>query len=275
MGETLVALGRSYEEEGKIDEARKAYHNCLSIIPFHEEAQHSLEFLQNKNNTNKNVLGSDDLLLPNLTKAVVPPVVPNSAAAANEQLKQFLRNEEEEKKEKKKKKKSKRKRKHHSSSSSSSSGSSGSSHSSSSSSSSSSDSSSGSSDSDSKSKKKKRKSRKERHEKQKSLSPLSKRMAHDTPTSFQFNKPAASASFDFGFEQAVPEQPAKSAVTKEMEFNSKLRSFFETHNASDSDYEERVSIILIFFNILSVSDIRVSKVAIDMSNKYCNLPYCD
>lgn len=48
MGETLVALGRSYEEENKIEEAKKAYQDCLVIIPRHEEAQHSLEFLWSK-----------------------------------------------------------------------------------------------------------------------------------------------------------------------------------------------------------------------------------
>lgn len=48
MGETLVALGRSYEEENKIEEAKKAYQDCLVIIPRHEEAQNSLEFLWSK-----------------------------------------------------------------------------------------------------------------------------------------------------------------------------------------------------------------------------------
>lgn len=49
MGETLVALGRSYEDEHKYDEARKAYQDCLAIIPYHEEAKNSIEYLKNKN----------------------------------------------------------------------------------------------------------------------------------------------------------------------------------------------------------------------------------
>lgn len=48
MGETLVALGRSYEEEHNIEEAKGAYQACLNIIPAHEEARNSLEFLWSK-----------------------------------------------------------------------------------------------------------------------------------------------------------------------------------------------------------------------------------
>ncbi|KAI5635391.1 tetratricopeptide repeat domain-containing protein [Phthorimaea operculella] len=51
LGETLVALGRSYEDENKIAEAQKAYEDCLAIIPFHEEAQNSLDFLKSKTST--------------------------------------------------------------------------------------------------------------------------------------------------------------------------------------------------------------------------------
>lgn len=48
MGETLVALGRSYEDENSLEEAKKAYQDCLIIIPHHEEAQTSLDFLKSK-----------------------------------------------------------------------------------------------------------------------------------------------------------------------------------------------------------------------------------
>lgn len=48
MGETLVALGRSYEEENNIEEAKNAYQSCLDIIPAHEEAKNSLDFLWSK-----------------------------------------------------------------------------------------------------------------------------------------------------------------------------------------------------------------------------------
>lgn len=63
MGETLVALGRSYEEENRIEEARKAYQDCLNIIPHHEEAQNSLEFLKTKT-FNKQIVAPNELELP-------------------------------------------------------------------------------------------------------------------------------------------------------------------------------------------------------------------
>lgn len=46
MGETLVALGRSYEEENRIPDAVKAYSDCLNLLPQHEEARQSLDLLQ-------------------------------------------------------------------------------------------------------------------------------------------------------------------------------------------------------------------------------------
>ncbi|KAF5273610.1 hypothetical protein FQR65_LT04609 [Abscondita terminalis] len=239
MGETLVALGRSYEEENKVDEARKAYQSCLSIIPFHEEAQNSLEFLKNKSQNPKNLIEPGDLLLPNLTSN--PSATLTGAPKqpdVNDTLKQLLKNEDEEKKDKKKKKKSKKRKNRRRSSSSSSSSSSGSNESSSSSSSSSSDSSSSSGDSDFK-KRKKQRSRSHRREKQNSLSPLSKRMAlmdptHDTSASYQFNKPATSSSFEFSFEQ--PPEPPKSAHE---EYELKVRAFLD-QTKGDSDYEEKV-----------------------------------
>lgn len=234
MGETLVALGRSYEEENKLEEARKAYQSCLSIIPYHEEAQNSLEFLKNKmQQTTKNLFEPGELLLPNLSSTT------NKTADVHDALKQLLKTEEVEKKDKKKKKKSKKRKNRRRSSSSSSSSSSGSNDSSSSSSSSSSDSSSSSGDSDFK-KHKKRRSRSHRREKQSSLSPLSKRMAmmdpsHDTPTTYQFNKPAASGSFGFGFEQ--PAEHSKPET--EASYEQQVRAFLE-QTKDDSDCEEKV-----------------------------------
>jgi tetratricopeptide (TPR) repeat protein len=65
MGETLVALGRSFEEENKIEEAKKAYQDCLAIIPHHEEAQHSLDYLKNKaNSSGKPIVEPGELVLP-------------------------------------------------------------------------------------------------------------------------------------------------------------------------------------------------------------------
>ncbi|KAF5306630.1 hypothetical protein FQA39_LY08819 [Lamprigera yunnana] len=237
MGETLVALGRSYEEENKVEEARKAYQSCLSIIPFHEEAQNSLEFLKNKTQNSKNLIEPSDLLLPNLnntsTTATSSTTKPSDV---NDTLKQLLKTEDEDKK--KKKKKGKKRKNRRRSSSTSSSSSSGSNESSSSSSSSSSDSSSSSGDSDFK-KRKKHRSRSNRREKQNSLSPLSKRMAlmdptHDTSASYQFNKPAVTSSFDFSFEQ--PTEPSKSGQD---EYESKVRAFLE-QTKGDSDYEDKV-----------------------------------
>lgn len=221
MGETLVALGRSFEEENKIEEAKKAYQSCLSIIPYHEEAQNSLEFLKNKTQGAKNPLEPPELNLPSLT-------------SLKKETGDLLKSEHEEKKDKKKKKKNKKRKSRHRSSSSSSSSSSGS-DSSSSSSSSSSDSSSSSGDSDFK-KAKKRRSRSHRREKQSSLSPLSKRMAlmdptHDTSASYQFNKP--NASFEFAFEQNPENKNTQD------DYEAKVRSFLE-QTKGDSDYEEKV-----------------------------------
>lgn len=66
-GETLVALGRSYEEENKIDDAMKAYQNCLTVIPRHEEAQKSLDFLRSKKavtSNSKQLIEPNELILP-------------------------------------------------------------------------------------------------------------------------------------------------------------------------------------------------------------------
>lgn len=64
MGETLVALGRSYEEDNRLDEAKKAYQDCLAIIPHHEEAQSSLNFLWSKSNAPNKLIELNDLALP-------------------------------------------------------------------------------------------------------------------------------------------------------------------------------------------------------------------
>lgn len=65
MGETLVALGRNYEDENCPEEAKKAYQDCLVIIPHHEEAQRSLNFLWNKGSgSSKQIIDMNDLALP-------------------------------------------------------------------------------------------------------------------------------------------------------------------------------------------------------------------
>lgn len=67
LGETLVALGRSYEDENKYEEAHKAYQDCLKVIPMHEEALNSLEFLRNKGQ-NKMIVQPTELVLPRMLK---------------------------------------------------------------------------------------------------------------------------------------------------------------------------------------------------------------
>lgn len=51
MGETLVALGRSYEEDNRIPDAIKAYTDCLNLLPQHEQALISLEALKQRPTT--------------------------------------------------------------------------------------------------------------------------------------------------------------------------------------------------------------------------------
>ncbi|XP_017083802.1 tetratricopeptide repeat protein 14 homolog isoform X2 [Drosophila eugracilis] len=62
MGETLVALGRSYEEENRIPEAVKAYSDCLNLLPQHEQARQSLDALQRSGDGKQRL--SSDLIRP-------------------------------------------------------------------------------------------------------------------------------------------------------------------------------------------------------------------
>ncbi|XP_068621590.1 tetratricopeptide repeat protein 14 homolog isoform X4 [Battus philenor] len=228
LGETLVALGRSYEDENKITEAQKAYEDCLAIIPFHEEAQNSLDFLKSKTSTTKPLIEPAELLLPGLTGA--------KSFEMKETLKQLL-NLTEKKDKKKKKKRGKGKKKRSSSSSSSSSDSS-----SSSSSSESSSSSSDSSDSEGPNRKKKRRSQ-SNSKRQRSLSPLSKRMAilgdADSASrthNSQFNHP-------YGYQPPPPpvEEPSAGPMRSQadIDYEMKVRKFLEM-TKEDSDYEDKV-----------------------------------
>ncbi|KAL4715077.1 hypothetical protein ACJJTC_012124 [Scirpophaga incertulas] len=225
LGETLVALGRSYEDENKITEAQKAYEDCLAIIPFHEEAQNSLDFLKSKTSTTKPLIEPAELLLPGLTQV--------KSFEMKETLKQLL-NLTEKKDKKKKKKRGKGKKKRSSSSSSSSSDSS--------SSSSSSESSSSSSDtSEGPNRKKKRRSQ-STNKRQRSLSPLSKRMAMlgddgaSRTHNSQFNHP-------YGYQPPPPQlddnntMPIRSQA--DIDYELKVRKFLEM-TKEDSDYEDKV-----------------------------------
>ncbi|XP_022815229.1 tetratricopeptide repeat protein 14 homolog isoform X3 [Spodoptera litura] len=228
LGETLVALGRSYEDENKITEAQKAYEDCLAIIPFHEEAQNSLDFLKSKTSTTKPLIEPAELLLPGLTGA--------KSYEMKETLKQLL-NLTDKKDKKKKKKRGKGKKKRSSSSSSSSSDSS-----SSSSSSDSSSSSSETSDSEGPNRKKKRRSQ-PNSKRQRSLSPLSKRMemlgapeAGSRTHNSQFNHPYGYQPPPPPVEEVNPE-PQRSQA--DIDYELKVRKFLEM-TKEDSDYEDKV-----------------------------------
>uniref|UniRef100_A0A1B0CME6 Uncharacterized protein n=2 Tax=Lutzomyia longipalpis TaxID=7200 RepID=A0A1B0CME6_LUTLO len=192
MGETLVALGRSYEEENKLEEARKAYQDCLVIIPHHEEAMNSLEYLKNRGGSSK-----------------------------------------KDKKSKKKKPKGKSSKKYSSSSGSSSDSSDSSDSDSDSSSDTDSSSSSGSDESHGGRKKKSSKKKRE-----KSMSPLSKRMAimsgnvrdSNESASYQFNQSYMSTD-------SVPQAPPPPSVVDDYEL--KVRQFLEITRDEDN-YEEKV-----------------------------------
>ncbi|EDW84175.2 uncharacterized protein Dwil_GK13280 [Drosophila willistoni] len=58
MGETLVALGRSHEEENRLPEAMKAYSDCLNILPQHEQARQLLDALQRTTSGSSNLHSS-------------------------------------------------------------------------------------------------------------------------------------------------------------------------------------------------------------------------
>nr|CAD7197838.1 unnamed protein product [Timema douglasi] len=244
----------SYEDENKFEDALKSYENCLALIPFHEEAQNSIEYLKNK------ILNSSKLSEPT---EVIPGLSSSKTLEVKETLKQLLKTEEEEEKKDEKKSKSKKKKDRKSrkrrrrSSSSSSSSTSGSSRSSSSSSSSSSESSSGSSHSGSspsrsrKSKKHKKRSKKD-EKREKSLSPLSKRMALMDPSNegeglggllaqrlAHYNPPALPFSFarSAAAFQVAPE--LSKMYDKELEYEQRVCRFLE-QTKGDSEYEEKV-----------------------------------
>lgn len=202
MAETLVALGRSYEDENKFEDARKAYENCLAIAPYHEEARNSIEYIKTKSLT----AGLNPL---DTFKTFETEEIPENKV------------KEKKKRKKERKSRSKKRQRWSSSSSSSSSGSS-----SSSSSDSSSSSSSGTSRSGSRSPNRKRKHKKDHRG---SLSPLSKRMA-------QYNNPPAALAVAH---DAAPPMPYQGSREKSEDYETKVRKFLE-QTKDDSDYEDKV-----------------------------------
>ncbi|KAI5736302.1 hypothetical protein M8J76_001972 [Diaphorina citri] len=217
LGETLVARGRSLEEEAKYDDAIKSYEACLRIVPFHEEATNSIKYLKEKMEVDET----------DLTSSLPPLNISSMVNDVKSTLKQLLA-EEKEKEGKKKKEKKKRKRQSSSSSSSSSSDDI---------SSDSSDSSSSSDTSQDSSRKKKKKKK----NKEKSLSPLSKRMAGSVQGNGLANRtynPSSSSTnlmgiFDSVTAAAQPQKPTES------EYDMRVTQFLE-QTKGDNDYEEKV-----------------------------------
>lgn len=220
MAETLVALGRSYEDEKKYEEAQKAYEDCLAIAPFHEEARNSIEYIKSKTLTTTAPLNPLDTFKSFETE--------NENSAENKKDKK--------KRKKERKSRSKKRQRWSSSSSSSSSGSS-----SSSSSESSSSSSSGSSRSGSRSPNRKRKHKKDRS----SLSPLSKRMA-------QYNNPPAATTATH--DPVTPASYTANPREKMDDYEIRVRKFLE-QTKDDSDYEDKASIINISIYLLQFQHI--------------------
>lgn len=206
MAETLVALGRSYEDEKKFEDAQKAYENCLAIAPYHEEARNSIEYIKTK------TLNASLNPLENFKSFDAEPEIVDP--------------KKDKKKRKKERKSRSKKRQRWSSSSSSSSSGSSSSSTSDSTSSSSSPSSGGRSISRSPNRK-----RKHKKDHRGSLSPLSKRMA-------QYNNPPAASSTS----QDVLGSASYSSNSREKtdDYETRVRKFLE-QTKDDSDYEGKVS----------------------------------
>lgn len=233
MAETLVALGRSYEDEKKYEEALKAYENCLTIAPYHEEAKNSIEYIKSKTN-----------LTSSLPPAVLEPfkafeseaIDPTAAAAA------AAAESKKEKKKRKKERKSRSKKRQRWSSSSSSGSDDGSSSSSSSGSDSSASSSSSGGSSRSNSRSPASRGQKKKHKRDhhgSSLSPLSKRMA-------QYNNPPSAGAGVIGAQtqqlnthDILAPQLYTSGAREKEDYEAKVRKFLE-QTKDDSDYEEKV-----------------------------------
>lgn len=73
------------------------------MVPFHEEAQNSIEYLKTKKVTASTKLADSEVVIPGLT--------PSKTLEMKETLKQLLKGEEEEKEKEKEKEKSKSKKK--------------------------------------------------------------------------------------------------------------------------------------------------------------------
>ena len=91
----------SFEDENKFEEALKSYENCLALIPFHEEAQNSIEFLKTKI-LNSTKLSDADVSIPGLASKTLE---------VKETLKQLLKGEDDDDKKDKDKERSKSKKK--------------------------------------------------------------------------------------------------------------------------------------------------------------------
>lgn len=82
-----------------MDEALKAYERCLTIVPYHEEAQNSIEYIKTKQTNGGNKIMEGELTIPGLT--------PSKAQGVKDTLKQLIGDsavKEDAKKKKKEKK---------------------------------------------------------------------------------------------------------------------------------------------------------------------------
>lgn len=80
----------SYEDDNKIDEALKAYENCLELVPYHEDAQNSIRYLQNKmrsggNNVAAGKLSSDPHAI-NPSAATSDVLIPGAISSLSDAL---------------------------------------------------------------------------------------------------------------------------------------------------------------------------------------------
>lgn len=84
----------SFEDESKWDEALEAYERCLKIIPYHEEAKNSIEFVKAKQGIGRPT-----------EQETIPLITPTKTQGVKETLKHLLAQHDSKGKKKKKEKK--------------------------------------------------------------------------------------------------------------------------------------------------------------------------
>lgn len=87
-----------------MDEALKAYERCLTIVPYHEEAQNSINYIKTKQANGGNASAASKLEENDLS---IPGLTPSKAQGVKDTLKQLIgdtASKEDSKKKKKEKK---------------------------------------------------------------------------------------------------------------------------------------------------------------------------